>query len=61
MKIWAKSVIKLTTGRVNMDYTFIAGATLEHVAKQLLIQLALQNGKESVIELAKKACDTIEE
>lgn len=60
MKIRAKSVIKLTNGRVNMDYTFGAGATLEHVAEQLLIQLAFESGKESVIELAKKAVDKIE-
>lgn len=60
MKIRAKSVLKLTNGRVNMDYTFVNGATLEHVAEQLLIQLAFESGKESVLELAKKAVDKIE-
>jgi hypothetical protein len=59
MKIRANSAIKLTNGRVNMNYTFIKGTELEHVAKQLLIELACQNGKESVTALAKKVYDDI--
>ena len=59
MQVRAKSVIKLQSARSNIDYTFAAGSTFEKVLEALLVQFAISNGKEAVIDMANKVAESI--
>lgn len=60
IKIRAKSVIKLQTERVRMDYTFSAGASLERVVEELLMNVGSYGGKDAVMVLANKVASQIQ-
>ena len=60
IKIRAKSIIKLQSERVNMDYTFTAGASLEKVIEELLMNVGAYGGKDAVMALADKVISQIQ-